>query len=62
MNFSAHVKFVTKELEKMQNPNAPEDTAHDFGGEQDEENPAHLSESDMAEREELGRVAKAVSA
>ncbi|KAF8843227.1 peroxiredoxin Q [Paxillus ammoniavirescens] len=60
MNFSAHVKFVTKELEKMQNLNAPEDTAHDSGGEQDEENLTDPSE--RAERKELGRVAKAVSA
>ncbi|KAF9221492.1 AhpC-TSA-domain-containing protein [Gyrodon lividus] len=63
MNFSAHVKFAIKELEKMQNRNAPQDTTNDPGGGQDQEN--YMSPTDpaeRAEREELGRVADAVGA
>ncbi|KAG8214717.1 thioredoxin-like protein [Butyriboletus roseoflavus] len=53
MNFGAHVKFVTQELEKMQIPDAT-----DAGG--DRENAIPPSES--AERDGLGRAAQAVCA
>ncbi|KAF9236483.1 thioredoxin-like protein [Melanogaster broomeanus] len=65
MNFSAHVKFVVKELEKMQNPShaALKDAANDSEGEQDQgDSTSPTNPSEAAEREELGRVAQAVSA
>ncbi|KIJ62724.1 hypothetical protein HYDPIDRAFT_30313 [Hydnomerulius pinastri MD-312] len=63
MNFSAHVKFVTKQLAKIQNPNAAEDKADDSGGDQDQEDPTSpTGPSENAEREELGKAAQAVSA
>ncbi|KAH0832158.1 thioredoxin-like protein [Lanmaoa asiatica] len=56
MNFGAHVKFVTKELEKMQNP---DDT--DAGSGRENATPP-VDPSELAERDELGRAAQAVGA
>lgn len=55
MNFNAHVKFVTKELEKLGNPGATD-------AESDGENATLpiVDPSEAAERNELGRAAQAV--
>ncbi|KAF8558320.1 AhpC-TSA-domain-containing protein [Imleria badia] len=55
MSFSGHAKFVAKELEKLQGSDAT-----DAGSNRDATPPVDPSEA--AERDELGRVAQAVSA
>lgn len=57
MNFNAHVKFVTQELEKMGNPGAIDDA----GSDQENTTPP-VDPSEAAERNKLGRVAQAVGA
>lgn len=56
MNFNAHVKFVTQELEKMQIPDAT-----DAGSDRERATPP-VDPSEVAERDELARAAQAVGA
>ena len=56
MSFSAHAKFVAKELEKMQKSDAM------VAGRSRENSASPVDPSTVAERDELGRVAQAVCA
>lgn len=56
MSFSAHAKFVAKELEKMEKSDATE-----VGRDREHATPP-VDPSTVAEREELARVAQAVGA
>lgn len=56
MSFNGHAKFVAKELEKIQETDAPK------GGADSESATPPIDPSEAAERDELGRVAQAVCA
>lgn len=56
INFNGHAKFVAKELEKIQDSDAT-----DAGSDREHATPP-VDPSEVAERDELGRVAQAVSA
>ncbi|KIK18337.1 hypothetical protein PISMIDRAFT_684211 [Pisolithus microcarpus 441] len=60
MNYSAHAKFVTRELEKMQE--SQKKTGRESGEGAGEPQPSAEVPASSPERDELGRVAGAVSA
>ncbi|KAH7884975.1 thioredoxin-like protein [Phlebopus sp. FC_14] len=62
MNFNAHVKFVVKQLEKLQGPGSAPQQQQSEGAAGGSENQTPVDPAVAAERNELGRVAGAVSA